>query len=165
MIQSAASIGSASLQICSKGHVEAHSHTSYCVGILALIHSYSYFLWFMNFHESSYVVTPGLFTSSQNLFFKLLHPCLEMSLIHNLRVSTHWGTWFHVFPASCSLLVAPMPLEVLQWQWKATMQYQCFMTKCLDTLSAAGWAMLVSRAECNKVKLFLFSVAYAVHVL
>jgi len=30
MIQSAASIGSASLQICSKGHVEAHSHTSYC---------------------------------------------------------------------------------------------------------------------------------------
>jgi hypothetical protein len=57
MIQSAASLGSASLQTCSKRRVEAHSHTAYCVGILALICSYSYFLWFMNFNESSYVVT------------------------------------------------------------------------------------------------------------
>jgi hypothetical protein len=138
MIQSAASIGSASLQICSKGHVEAHSHTSYCVGILALIHSYSYFLWFMNFNESSYVVTPGLFTSSQNLFFKLLHPCLETSLIHNLRVSTHWGTWFHLFPASCSYALRSFAVTVesnhavsvlydqMPWHLISRMSHACF---------------------------------------
>jgi hypothetical protein len=107
MIQSAASIGSASLQTCSKGRVEAHCHTAYCVGILAVTYISSG-LWISM--RAPMLWPPGLFTSSQNLFLELLHPCLEMSLIHNLRVSTHWGTWFHVFPASCSY--APRSLAV-----------------------------------------------------
>jgi hypothetical protein len=53
-----------------------------------------------------------LFTSSQNLSSKLLHPYLETSLIHNLRASTHWGTWFHVFPASCSYALRSLAVMV-----------------------------------------------------